>query len=152
MILKKEEIKKAVQSGEITIDPFDKNMLKAGSYTFTLGNKFRKLKSKEFIDLRKDVQDFEEFEISEDGYMIQPGEFIICHTKEKLKLADTITCFLSMRGAVAQTGLDALHCEIFCEPGGGWGGKLMLETTNRGPNPIKLFLGVKIIKGVFIKI
>ena len=55
---------------------------------------------------------------------------------------------------IAQAGLDALQCEIFCEPGseGGWNGKLMLETSNRGPYPVKIFPGIKIIKGTFIQL
>jgi len=154
MILKKEEIIESVKEGKITISPFDENLLKNASYTFALGNKFKKLKSKEFIDSRIKTQDFEEFEITSEGYLIQPGEFIICHTEETLKLGNDVACFLSMKGAIAQAGLDALQCEIFCEPGseGGWNGKLMLETSNRGPYPIKIFPGIKIIKGIFIKL
>ena len=51
-------------------------------------------------------------------------------------------------------GLDALNGEIFCEPGseGGWDGKLMLETTNKGPYPVKLFPGITIVKAVFIRV
>lgn len=154
MILNKEKIKEAVKSKEIIIDPFDDDLLKSASYTFLLGNKMRKLKPVEFIDSRTKIQEFEEFEMGKDGYLLKPGEFIICHTKERLKLSDTIACFLSMKGSPAQIGLDALTCEMFCEPGseGGWEGKLMLETTNNGPYPIKLFLGIKIIKGIFVQL
>lgn len=153
MILSSQEIKKAVESGEIFIKPFNESLLKAGSYSFTLGNKFKKLKKVEFIDSRVKEQEFEEFEISKSGYLLQPGEFIICQTNEEFKLGVNLGCFLSMRGARAQTGLDALQCEIFCEPGseGGWDGKLMLETSNRGQYPIKLFPGIVIVKAVFIK-
>ena len=48
----------------------------------------------------------------------------------------------------------ALIGSIFCEPGseGRWNGRLMLETTNGSPYPVKLFPGVLIVKGIFIKI
>ena len=52
MILTSEKIKEAIKSGEIVIDPFDENFLKPASYTFTLGNKYRKLKSTKFKDSR----------------------------------------------------------------------------------------------------
>lgn len=154
MILSAEKIKEAVANKEIQIQPFDEGQLKTGSYTFTLGNRFRKLKKKEFIDSRVKENEFDEFAIGEKGYLLQPGEFIICHTNETLKLGDNISCFLTMRGARAQAGIDALQCEIFCEPGseGGWNGKLMLETSNRGPYPIKLFPGIQIVKVVFVKL
>jgi dCTP deaminase len=152
MILSAQEIKDGISAGLIEIGTFDEKMLKKGSYTFTLGNKFRKLKKVDVIDSRNKENEFEEFEIGKDGHLLQPGEFIICHTSETLRLSDNICCFLTMRGARAQAGIDALQCEIFCEPGseGGWGGKLMLETSNRGPYPIKLFSGIPIIKAVFV--
>ena len=154
MILSAEQIKEAVGRKDIQINPFDEAMLKSGSYTFTLGNKFRKLRQQKFIDSRNKQTEFEEFEIGEEGYLLSPGEFIICHTAETLKLPKDICCFLTMRGAKAQIGIDALQGEIFCEPGseGGWGGKLMLETSNRGPYPIKLYSGIPIIKAIFIKL
>ncbi|OGZ69224.1 MAG: hypothetical protein A3D44_00865 [Candidatus Staskawiczbacteria bacterium RIFCSPHIGHO2_02_FULL_42_22] len=154
MILTNEEIKEAIVNGEMAIDPFDEENLKPASYSFTLGNKFKKLKKVEFLDSRIKEQEFEEFELNEDGYFLQPGEFIICHTAETLKLGKNIACFLTMRGAKAQMGIDALSGEIFCEPGsgGGWDGKLMLETTNKGPLPVKLFPGITIIKAVFMKV
>jgi len=154
MLLSGEQIKRTVDSGEILITPFDESFLKGASYAFTLGGKLKKLKQTKYIDTRNKNHDFEEFEIGEDGYLLQPGEFVICHTKEKLRLGPNIACFLSMKGSQAQAGLDALQCEIFCEPGseGGWDGKLMLETSNRGPYPVKLFPGVKIVKGIFVRI
>lgn len=154
MILTADQIKKAVSDKEIIIDPFNEGNLKSASYSFTLGNKFKKLKKVDFIDSKVKEQEFGEFEINEDGYLLRPGEFIICHTTETLKLGKNIACFLTMRGAKAQMGLDVLSGEIYCEPGseGGWNGKLMLETTNKGPYPIKLFPGITIIKAIFMKV
>lgn len=153
MILNSEEIQKAVANREIIIEPFDEEFLKPASYSFTLGSRFKRLKKVEFIDSKVKEPEFEEFELSEDGYLLQPGEFIICHTAETLKLGKNITCFLTMRGAKAQMGLDALGGEIFCEPSseGGWNGKLMLETINKASYPIKLFPGITIIKAIFTK-
>lgn len=158
MILSSSEIKKSLAAGEIAITPFDETLLKAASYTFTLGKGLRKLRlppaAVGFIDTRLDKQEFDEIEIGQDGYLLRPGEFVICHTEETFKLGNSVACFLSMRGARAQAGLDALQCEIFCEPGseGGWKGRLMLEISNRGPYPVKLFPGTKIVKGIFIKV
>lgn len=153
MILNAEQIKKSVADGEIVIDLFNEENVKPASYSFTLGNKFKKLKKVEFINSKVKEQEFEEFELSKDGYLLQPGEFIICHTAETLKLGKNVACFLAMRGAKAQMGLDALNGEIFCEPGseGGWNGKLMLETINKGPYPVKLFPGITIVKAIFVK-
>ncbi|MEK7124571.1 MAG: hypothetical protein AAB877_02725 [Patescibacteria group bacterium] len=140
--------------GEITINPFDEKLLKAASYTFSLGKGFRKLRSTDVIDTQEKHSDFEEFEMDPEGYLLKPGEFIICHTQEILRLPDTIGCFLTMRGYLAQIGIDALQCEIFCEPGshGGWDGKLMLETSNRGSYPVRLVPGIKVVKAIFLRL
>ena len=151
MMLSREKITKFVGTGEIAIAPFNEDMLKDASYTFTLGKGLKKLKETQFIDSRLDKQIFEDFDIGDDGYLMQPGEFLIAHTEEVLRLNKGFACILSVRGSRGQMGLDALGSELFCEPNseGGWNGQLMLEMMNRGPYPIKLFPGIKIVKGIF---
>jgi dCTP deaminase len=139
----------------VQIEPFRRENLKAGSYSFTLGDTLRKLKEPRhtaFLDSREHQYDFVYEKIdANNGYLLRPHEFVICHTAETLTLGPHVGCFLSMRGRLAQMGLDFLNNEIFCEPGsrGGWDGKLMLETTNRGPYPVKLFPGITVVKGIF---
>lgn len=154
MVLSQEQIMAAILTGDIRIYPFDINLLKKASYTFTIGGKLRKLKANGHIDSRAAMHEFDEFEIGQSGYILQPHEFVICHTRETLQLSDQVCCFLTMRGARAQIGIDSLQGEIFCEPGstGGWNGQLMLETTNNGPHPVRLFTGVAIVKAVFFRL
>jgi deoxycytidine triphosphate deaminase len=157
MILSRDQIKKYIEAGEILISPFNEDLLKAASYTFTLGNKLKRLKAKEFIDSRQDGQEFEEVGIGPDGYLLQPGEFVVCQTAENFKLGRTVACLLSVRGSRAEMGLDFLQSELFCEPEpdshkSPEGGKLMLRTTNRGPYPVKLFPGIKTVKGIFFEV
>src|SRR3989344_8946462 len=154
MVLSATEIKKCVALGEIFIDPLDESSLKAASYTLALGARLRKLKAAPFIDTRLGAPEFEEVAMGEDGYTLAPGEFVICHTEEAFKLGEGYACFLSVRGSKAQMGLDALQSEIFCEPGseGGWKGKLALETSKRGQYPIRIFPGIRIVKGIFMKV
>lgn len=150
MILSAIEIKKFIASGEIIITPFDEGFLKNASYTFTLGNTLRKLKQKEYIDASLGTPEVDEFTIDKNGYLLQPGEFIIAQTQERLKLGNAIACMLSMRGSIIQTGLDALQTDTFCEPG--FDGQLSLRTINNGPLPIKILPGVGIVKGIFIRV
>jgi deoxycytidine triphosphate deaminase len=120
-ILSAFEITKAVENGEIFIEPFDDANLRSASYVFTLGANYRKLKTR-ILDAASRPE-FDEFSMSrDDGYIMSVGEFIICRTREKLRLGKNIACWLTMRGTVAQNGIDALGGEIFCEPGseGGW--------------------------------
>jgi deoxycytidine triphosphate deaminase len=153
MILRAEEIKKAINEGGIQINPFDENQLKNASYTFTLGSQYEKIKKVDFVDSREESE-FEYFDIGEEGLILRSGDFAVLQTNESLKLSNNFACFLSMRGKRSQQGLDALSSAIFCEPGseGGFGGPLSLEVVYHGEYPIKLFSGIKIVKAVFFKV
>jgi deoxycytidine triphosphate deaminase len=150
-ILSATEIRQAISDGEIVIDPFNELNLKPASYVFTLGDRYRR-HSRETIDTRVKPSQFREFKLGQGGTTFGRGDFIIGHTQEILRLNKNMACFLSMRGACAQMGIDALRGEIFCEPGseGGWEGKLMLEMMFS--SLIGLHPQIPIVKGIFFRV
>lgn len=133
MIHSGNKITQCIQQGLINIDPFDEKNLKAASYTFHLGS------------VLKDGTP-----IPEEGYELQPGQFVAGTVQEKLSLNDTVACFLSVRGSCAQMGLNALNSDLFVEPG--WSGHLSLAMTNTSDAPIQLIPGMKIVKGIFMHV
>ena len=110
MILSGEKIKRCVEEGQIGIEPFLEKNIKGASYTFTLDNKIRCLKNGQTVKINE-KPDYEEFLIPGDGYVLEPGKFILGFTKEKLKLNGRYGCLLSARGSCAQIGLSADHDE-----------------------------------------
>lgn len=149
MFLSAQKVKELVESGEIQIEPFTIQNMKGASYTFTLGRKAKAIRAKDFLDSREDP-DFDEFVISEEGYTLNPGQFVILYTKEKVNLNNTHTCILSTRATIAQMGLDVTQSSFFCEPD--TNNQFALECTNRGSIPVKLYPGTKIVKGIFSKL
>lgn len=145
-------IESLVREGQISIEPFNPEHLKAASYTFTLGPRIRVLKSGETLDLREKAEPYIEEMIGPEGYILNPGDFVMCESLESLKLGPNIGCKFYMRGQASRKGIDFVGNEGFCEPGsigGGHEGRLALVTTNHGSNPVRLFVGVLAVKATF---
>lgn len=149
MILSGQKIKQHIQKNDIGIDPFSEENLKGASYTFTLDSKLRLLEDGQ--TLRADVKpNYKEIFIPEEGFTLQPGQFVLGFTKEHLKLNNKFACILSARGSCAQIGLNILLGSHFAEPD--TDGQLVLEISNVSGLPIVLFSNMLIVKGVFIPI
>ena len=149
MFFSKEKIQSLVSAGEIQITPYDPSLLKEGSYTFTLGNRGKILKSHESLDSRLNPE-FENFELSQEGYELKPGSFVLMYTNEKVTLNGKYLCLLGTRSTIAQMGLDVAQSSSIAEPS--TNNCFILEITNNRPLPVRLFPGTKIAKGIFAQI
>ena len=87
MVLSDSDIQKFLSSGDIKIDPFDQSMIKGGSYTFTLNNILFIPKQQGMIDANNPNVELETITIGEDGFVINPGDFLLGQTKEKLSIS-----------------------------------------------------------------
>ncbi|MDO8590194.1 MAG: hypothetical protein Q7R69_02885 [bacterium] len=150
MVISEDKIRRAIEEKEISIQPFNGSLLKDVSYTFTLSNKFCLPKvTTEFIDARDSIE-FEEKVMPDEGYLLRPGEFIVCYTKEKVTLNNKFVCLISTRASLAQMGLNVTQGSFLT--GSDTDNIFALETSNNGNLPIKLFPGMKIAKGVFLRV
>lgn len=139
MFLSGKAIEQAVLGGDLGITPFDASNLKGASYTFTLSQKLRILGASK--------EEGKEIEISSDGFLLEPGAFVLGFTNEKLALKDKYVCFLSARGSCAQMGLNILLGSYLAEPD--TNNIQILEIHNASPFPLKLEAGMRIVKGAF---
>jgi len=149
MIFSGVRIEKLVEAKEISIDPFNTANLRDASYTFTLDERMKILKNVPFLDARHDPE-FDEFRISADGYVIQPDAFVVGFTREHVTLNGKYACLLSNRSSLAQMGLNTILDSTLAEPS--TDGNFALEIYNAGSNPIKLFSGMAIVKGIFFEV
>ncbi len=149
MVLSDSDIKKFLSSGDIKIDPLDQSMIKGGSYTFTLNNILFIPKRQDLIDTNETKIELDKIEIGEDGFIINPGDFLLGQTKEKLSISQRLACILDSRTTLARIGLNALQGSTFVEPGQAESHET-LEISNIGKSPIKIYSGMKIVKGIFL--
>lgn len=150
MVLSDIDIRQHCEDGKIVIDPFIASNLKAGSYTFTLSSLIFKPKPQEVIDLSDPQVEHEVIQMKDEGYILQPGDFVVGFTQEKITLPGGLYCILGTRGSRAQLGLDVLQSSTLVEPGSS--NQLALEMCNHSKSPIRLRHGDRIVKGIFLQL
>ncbi len=60
------------------------------------------------LDAEDDIQ-FDRVSISEEGFILRPGQFVLGTTYEKFQVARNLVCHVEGRSTVARIGL-AIHC------------------------------------------
>lgn len=151
-ILVDTEIKKAIQSKEIVIVPFDEERIAPAAYYFSLGQFILLPKAGQTVNLKggKDPE-YEKVNISNDSYTLEPQQFILAQTKELITLNTNIAMFLDGRTAFARLGLQIHQTASFIHPGH-TESIITLELFNAGNSSIILSEGVDIGKGIFFKL
>ncbi len=149
MILTDQAIIDAIRTARLRIAPFALEHVKGASYTFTLGSMIRVPKKMKLVTAEQKLE-FDDHEITADGFILQPNSFVLGYTQEMLSLQNAYGCFLSTRGSCAQMGLNVLLSSTFAEPD--TDSILALEIHNASPNPILLQPGLKIVKGIFLPV
>jgi len=96
-------------------------------------------KSSTFIDL-----DFLE------SITVSQGQFLLGHSMEYFKLPENISAEIEGRSSFARLGLEIHMTAGFVDPG--FEGVLTFEILNAGPNPIRLFPGIRIAQLRFIPV
>ncbi len=151
MILNDRELKELIKEGEIIIDPLDEEQIQPSSIDFKLGNDF--LIYPDSIDIL-DVKDnsytdkLEKVVVGEEGFVIQPKQFVLATTIEYIKLPAYITAFVEGRSSLGRLGL-------FIENAGwvdaGFEGTITLEFFNANSRPIRIYPGMRICQLVFAR-
>jgi dCTP deaminase len=81
---------------------------------------------------------------------INPGQFMLGHSMEYIKLPENISGDLEGRSSFARLGIEIHMTAGFIDPG--FEGALTFEIYNAGPNPVKLFPGLRIAQLRFIPV
>jgi dCTP deaminase len=157
MILTRNEILKAMHTGDIIIDPFEEEALDAASYDMTLYPQIRVfIEGLNEIDLLEMAQNANMLtEITriidipaESYYLLKPGELVLGMTVEKLTLPPNIAGSLEGRSRFARMGLMVHITASFLQPGLR-NTRQVFEIFNASRNAIKLRSGVRIAQVVF---
>lgn len=103
MILSDVEILKGIDSGEIVIEPFNREKLGTNSYDVHL-SKYLAIYEDEILDARKHNQ-VKEIIIPDEGYVIQPGVLYLGVTEEYTETHAAVP-FLEGKSSVGRLGID----------------------------------------------
>lgn len=150
-ILTHDEILKAIESGEIKIEPYDESSVGVGSIDLRLGNKFRVFKrADEIFEVNDDV-DYQVITdlIEAETIVLQPGETVLAITQEKITLSPRLCGWLEGRTRFARLGLMVHISASFMQPG--VENRQVLEISNMGHVPLRLHAGTHICQFIFEK-
>ncbi len=103
MILSDLEILKGIETGEIIIEPFNREKLGTNSYDVHL-SQFLAVYKDDVLDAKKHNR-VEEIVIPEDGYVIKPGTLYLGVTKEYTETHSAVP-FLEGKSSVGRLGID----------------------------------------------
>jgi dCTP deaminase len=154
MVLSDGDIKRYIADGKIRISPeLPKEQFGSCSVDFRLGNEFSVFEHSRhpFIDLREKraLEDIMRTIVVPDGepFILQPREFALAITAERLELADDVLGRLEGRSSLGRIGIIVHGTAGLFDPG--WSGKATLELSNLGIMPVALYPGMRICSFTF---
>ena len=146
MILSDRDIRAALDSGRVVIDPFDPDCLQPSSVDLHVDAQFRVFANSRypFIDVRAEMPDLTELvEVKPDEpFILHPGEFVLGSTLERVVLPDDLVARLEGKSSLGRLGLLIHSTAGYVDPG--WNGYLTLELSNVANLPITLYPGMRI--------
>jgi len=147
MMLSNEDIKLALSDGALVVDPFRPDFIRAAGITMHLGERILKPLPGKVVDLKNRViPDYKEYLLTDDApYMLMPGEFVLAHTLQKVSVGAKLGFLIEGRSTLARVGLTIVQTAMLVYPGHR-DRTVTLELANHGPNPILLYLRMKIAR------
>mgnify|MGYP001610415036 CR=1 FL=1 len=150
MILTKKEILQEIKEKHIQISPFNKNNIGPASIDLTLSDEFRVFSKSQEIILSETTDSKKITTLKKQNKIaLQPGDFILAKTKEKVTLPENIAGLLSGRSRFARIGLLIDVTAFFINPG--VSNHQVFEIKNISHNKIILRSGLKIAQLILIR-
>jgi dCTP deaminase len=146
MILSDRDIRQEIGSGRLGIDPYNDGHVQPASYDLTLGTTFIEHGRGVVPSSVHNGQRAETTAVEIDTYIVNPGEFVLAHTEEHIRLPSNISGDVKGRSSVGRLGVIP-HTAGWIDPG--FEGQITLELVNHSPHPVRLHAGMRIAQMVF---
>src|SRR3954451_13484592 len=150
MILSDRDIRRALETGRIRIDPEPDLETALGSISvdFRLGPTFMVFEHSRhsYIDPQRPQSIGDAMRTIEctpdEPFIMQPGDFALASTMEQLELPDDLLARLEGRSSIARLGITVHSTAALFEPG--WIGTATMELSNLGRMAVALYPGMRI--------
>lgn len=152
-MLSSEDIKKAIAKGELVVDPLFKGSIRPAGLRMHLGETLLKPLPGKVVDVKNNIApDYEEIKITLDKpYRLEPSEFVLAATYEKVTVGAELGFFIEGRSTLARVGLTVVQTAMMVYPGHSQRA-VTLELANHGPNPILLYPKMKIARVALVRL
>lgn len=147
------DIRKAIESGDLVVEPLFKGSIRPAGLRLHLGETLLKPLPGKVVDVKNNVApDYQEIKITLDKpYRLEPSEFILAATYEKVTVGAEIGFFIEGRSTLARVGLTVVQTAMMVYPGHTQRA-VTLELANHGPNPILLYPKMKIARVALVRL
>ena len=152
-VLSDRTIKTLLAEGRIVVDPLGEGCIQPASVDVHLDKHILVFRNsrRPYIDVREDLSDLTEMEeISDQPFMLHPGEFVLGSTLESIEIPDDLVARLEGKSSLGRIGLLIHSTAGYVDPG--WKGHLTLELSNVANLPITLYHGMKIGQLSFLQL
>jgi dCTP deaminase len=154
MVLSDVDIKRYIEAGKIKITPsLPPEQFGSCSVDFRLGQEFNVFEHSRYpyIDLKAKtgLEGIMRRVVVEpnEPFILQPREFVLAITEEKLELDDDLLGRLEGRSSLGRIGIIVHGTAGLFDPG--WSGKATLELSNLSRMPVALYPGMRICSFTF---
>ena len=145
MLLSDRDLRKELDAGRLSIDPYDPTMLQPSSIDVRLDRFFRVFDNTKYTHIDPSLRQDELtslVEVDEEPFVLHPGEFVLGSTYEIVTLPDDLAGRLEGKSSLGRLGLLTHSTAGFIDPG--FSGHITLELSNVANLPITLWPGMKI--------
>jgi dCTP deaminase len=146
VLLSDKDIRAAIASGRIGLEPFDPEMVQPSSVDVRIDRYFRVFENHRYPHIDPAVEQAELTRLVEpDGdepFILHPGEFVLGSTYEVVSLPEDLSARLEGKSSLGRLGLLTHSTAGFIDAG--FSGHVTLELSNVASLPIRLWPGMKI--------
>lgn len=146
MLLSDRDIRAAVDSGHLGIDPYDPSLVQPSSVDVRMDRFFRVFNNSKYTHIDPKMQQDELttlVEVEEDEpFVLHPGEFVLSSTLERFILPADLAGRLEGKSSLGRLGLLTHSTAGFIDPG--FNGHITLELSNVANLPIMLWPNMKV--------
>jgi dCTP deaminase len=154
VLLSDKDIRAAIASGRVGLDPFEPEMVQPSSVDVRIDRYFRVFETHRYPHIDPAVEQAELTRLVEpDGdepFILHPGEFVLGSTYEVVSLPDDVSARLEGKSSLGRLGLLTHSTAGFIDAG--FSGHVTLELSNVATLPIKLWPGMKIGQLCFFRL
>lgn len=145
-MLSDRDLRAAVQSGDLRLEPWTQELIQPASIDVRLDRYFRVFNNQQYTHIDPALQQDRLTSLVEvtDGepFVLHPGEFVLACTLEVITLTDRLASRLEGKSSLGRLGLITHATAGFIDPG--FSGQITLELSNVATLPITLWPGMRI--------
>jgi len=146
VLLSDRDIRAAIDSGSLGIEPYEPGNVQPSSVDVRLDRFFRVFNNSKYTHIDPKLQQDELTSLVEveegDAFVLHPGEFVLASTLEKFTLPDNLAGRLEGKSSLGRLGLLTHSTAGFIDPG--FSGYVTLELSNVANLPMTLWPGMKV--------